>query len=132
MDWLINLKKFLILVFMFTFILIPVNTNAQINLPGQDLICGGECPLISGDFNFDREGIFSFLIALARLLTFLGVALCILMFVWAGIQFIIGKAEEAQKSIVNAIIGLVVIVLAYTAVNLIVNLLSGDFITLNF
>ncbi len=106
-----------------------VSVEAQ-NLPGSEMICGGPCPLIGGDnFEFDREGIFRFIIIIARLLTFIGVGLAVLFFVWGGIQFIIGKDEEAKKAIFNAIIGLVIIILAYTVVVLIINLSTGTIIS---
>jgi ABC-type phosphate transport system permease subunit len=103
---------------------LPLESQA-LALPGEDIICGGPCPLISGNFRFDRDGIVSFLVAISQFLTIIGVGLAVLFLVWSGVLYITGKAEEAQKGILNAIIGLLIIILAYTAVSIIIGLLSG-------
>jgi len=55
-------------------------------------------------------------------------ALAVAYLVWAGIQYIVGGpkgAEAAKQSIINAIIGIVVIVLAYVIINAAVGLVGG-------
>jgi len=56
-------------------------------------------------------------------------ALAVAYLIWAGIQYITGGpkgAEAAKQSIINAIIGIVVIVLAYVIISAVVNLLGGS------
>jgi hypothetical protein len=110
----------------------PLQGNAQgLGLPGEDVICGGPCPLISGDFRFDRNGIVRFLIAISRFLTIVGVGLAVLFLVWSGVLYITGKDEDAKKGILNAIIGLLIIILAYTLVTVLINILSGASINIS-
>jgi amino acid permease len=61
----------------------------------------------------------------ARFLTYIGVGLAVLFFVIAGIQYIIGRGEEGKNNLITTFIGLIVIILAYTAVNIIVQLLQS-------
>ena len=54
-------------------------------------------------------------------------ALAIIYLIWAGIQYITGAgggAEAAKKQIINAVIGIIVIVLAYAIVTAVINLIS--------
>lgn len=118
----------LILLFGFVGIFGSVSTEAATLTPSRELICGGSCPLFDSDFNFTIENLARFIVSIARFLTFLGVLLAVFFLVFAGIQFIIGKEEEAKENIRTTLIGLVIIIIAYTAVSLIVSLLQGNFL----
>ena len=121
-----NLLKIGIFSLLFLILLIPISVKAQSQLtPDKDQICGGPCPLIDTEFNGDSDSLFSFVIFFARFLTYIGVGLAVLFFVIAGIQYIIGRGEEGKNNLITTFIGLIVIILAYTAVNIIVQLLQS-------
>jgi hypothetical protein len=94
--------------------------------PSGDTICGGPCPLFDGDFEFDRDSIAIFLIAFSQFLTFVGVALAVVFLVFAGIQYIFGREEDAKKNIITTLIGLVIIIVAYTFVFILANFLQSN------
>jgi len=121
---------FSLIIAFFAFSFVPLPVSAQISeiLPTSDMICGGPCPLIDGDFEFDQEGLFRFIISISTFLTFLGIGLSVIIIVWSGLKYIIGKDEDARKGIYSALIGLVIIILAYTAVNLVVQALQGNLV----
>ena len=55
-------------------------------------------------------------------------AIAVIYLIWAGIQYITGGAKGAQTAkdaIVNAIIGIVVILLAYVIVNAVIDAVVG-------
>jgi|GEM_PF-7056304 len=112
-------------------ILLPINAFAQSTnrvVPTKDQICGGSCPLIDSDFVPTSEGVFRFIIFFARFLTYVGVGLVVLFFVFAGLQFIVGQSENAKQNLITTFIGLIVIIVAYTIVNFIAQTLAnGDF-----
>lgn len=121
----------LILIVSFSF-LTPLNVSAQSGsnrfVPSKSEICGGSCPVIDSEFTPTSEGIFRFIIFFARFLTYVGVGLAVLFFVFAGLQFIVGQSEKARQNLVTTFIGLVVIIVAYTIVTLISQTLAnGDF-----
>ncbi len=139
MSMLKNLFKlfstFLIVFVLFLGIL-PVTTNATTQYaqltPSSDAICGGPCPLIDGSFDFTQQGLVNFILSFARFLTFIGVALAVLFMVFAGVQYIFGKSEDAKQNIISTLIGLVIIIVAYTFVVIVSSLLQsnvlGDFL----
>ncbi len=120
-----NLLKIVIFGLLFAVFLSPISANAQSLTPSKDQICGGPCPLIDTEFDGDSDSLFSFVIFFARFLTYIGVGLAVLFFVIAGIQYIVGKSEEGKNNLITTFIGLIVIILAYTAVNIIVQLLQN-------
>lgn len=120
-----NLLKIVIFGLLFAVFLSPVSVNAQSLTPSKDQICGGPCPLIDTEFQGDSDNLFNFVIFFARFLTYIGVGLAVLFFVIAGIQYIVGKSEEGKNNLITTFIGLIVIILAYTAVNIIVQLLQN-------
>lgn len=112
--------------------LAPISVLAQTTpnryVPSKSQICGGSCPLIDSDFNPTSEGVFRFIIFFARFLTYVGVGLAVLFFVFAGLQFIVGQSENAKQNLITTFIGLIVIIVAYTVVNIIAQTLAdGDF-----
>lgn len=121
-----NLLKVGIFGMLFMVFIMPISVHAQSSLtPSKDQICGGPCPLVDAEFNGDSDSLFSFVISFARFLTYIGVGLAVLFFVIAGIQYIIGRSEEGKSNLITTFIGLIVIILAYTAVNIIVQLLQN-------
>jgi hypothetical protein len=119
----------LLVILNLVFLSLPVTTFAQTTsriAPSRSVICGGPCPLVDTDFRADKDSVLSFIVAFARFITFIGVGLAVLFIVWSGIQFIIGRGEDAKKNLISTIIGLVVIIIAYTVVSIIVGLLQGN------
>jgi hypothetical protein len=115
-----------------TSIFAPVLVSAQSSgnryVPSKSQICGGACPVIDSEFVPTSDGIFRFIIFFARFLTYVGVALAVLFFVFAGLQFIVGQSENAKQNLITTFIGLIVIIVAYTIVNIIAQTLAnGDF-----
>lgn len=67
------------------------------------------------------------LIKVANFLLGLAGAIAIVYLIWAGIQYITGGAKgagAAKDAVVNAIIGIVIIVLSYVIINTVVGLLA--------
>ena len=126
---LFEISGIFLLVLNLVFLSLPINvfaaTNSQI-APSKSVICGGPCPLIDTEFKADKDSVLAFIVSFARLITFIGVGLAVLFLVWSGVQFIIGRGEDAKKNLISTIIGLVVIIVAYTVVSLIVGLLQGN------
>jgi hypothetical protein len=91
-----------------------------------DIICqGGDCLDFGGRLD-GPEGIVFALIQIAALLTYLAVGLSVLMIVIGGIFFIsdLGGGDRADKGkaiIKNALIGLLIAILAYTVISFLVN-----------
>jgi Type IV secretion system pilin len=113
-------------------LLLPVSVSAQSTnlVPSKQVICGGSCPLIDGDFNPSRDGIANFIISIARFLTYVGGALTVLFLVYGGLLILTDlgggkRAEAGWNCIKTSIIGLVIIIVAYTAVSFIGSFLNG-------
>lgn len=113
---------------------LPVEVSAQ-TLPGEDMICDGECPLFNpetvGELN--RESLAVLIISLAQFITFIVGALAVLFIVLGGLMYTIDggggkRAEQGKKMAVNAIIGLVLSVAAYGAIAYLSSVLQSDLI----
>jgi hypothetical protein len=112
-----------------------VLTHAQLT-PDRDSLCpNGNCP-VTGDNDFsntDQDTIVTFIIGIAQFLTFISVALAILFMVYGGIRYITaGNAdgnEAGKKILINATIGLIVAIVAYTVVSVISGLVQGDLLS---
>jgi hypothetical protein len=133
-----NLKNIFLGLFLFTitlgafsFITSDISVSAQL-VPGGDVICGGEgCPIVGdADIDASQENLVAILINAARFLTFVGVGLAVLFMVWGGIRYITAGssdgAENAKKILINATIGLVVSIVAFTVVTILAGFLSGN------
>ena len=93
-----------------------VSASAQIALPN---VCpAGGCPVIGNKTfsNYRKEEVAALIISVANLLTYFVGALAVLMIVFGGILMIVGRGDAGWMMIKNAIIGLVVAVLAYSVV----------------
>lgn len=118
-------------IFLLLFGFFPVNTLAQGYIPSKDNICGGPCPLIDTTFTPTKETIAVFIISLARFITYIAGALAVLFLVIAALTIMTdsgdGKRSKAGwANIRSTIIGLVIVIVAYTIVALIGNLIQGD------
>lgn len=120
------------IVFSFT---VTIFGSAQNLVPGGEVICpGGNCPLIGSNYNAlrqaDQNTVVRFLINVARFLTFISVGLSVLFMVYGGLRFIVAGnsegSEAGKKTLKNATIGLVVSIVAFTAVTIISNILQGN------
>ncbi|RLC37275.1 hypothetical protein DRH29_02530 [candidate division Kazan bacterium] len=68
------------------------------------------------------------LYGIANWLLVIAGALAIIYLIWAGIQYITGVgggADAAKKQIINAVIGIIIIVLAYAIVTAVISLVGG-------
>ncbi|NJK71432.1 hypothetical protein HC766_01310 [Candidatus Gracilibacteria bacterium] len=113
-----------------------VGLEAQ-DIPGRDVLCGGDsCPVTgSSDFDdADQNTIASFIINVASFITFIVGALAVLFLVYGGFLFVVNpgggdeNAKKGQTIVRNAIIGLIIAIVAYSIVNLIGNLVQGEFV----
>lgn len=101
-------------------------------VPDREALCDGPCPVTGatdvGTVNQNR--LVEIIINVARFLTFVGVGLSVLFMVWGGIRFITaGGADgstEGKNTLRNATIGLVVSIVAFTVVNILASILSGN------
>jgi len=106
-------------------------TNSDLT-PSRTVICrGANCPVTgSQDFkNSDRNSVVRIIIDIARFITFVAVGLAILFMVWGGIRYITGGEDGAtsgKKLLINATIGLIIAIVAYTIVNIIAGLVTGN------
>ncbi|MEM1312121.1 MAG: hypothetical protein AAGF07_01520 [Patescibacteria group bacterium] len=117
-------------------LLLPVVVEAQSVqntnfIPSSEIICGGSCPLIDGDFNPTADSIANFILSLARFLTFVGGALTVLFIVYGGLLVMtdFGGGERSKAGwncIKTSIVGLVIIIVAYTVVAFIGSFLTGS------
>lgn len=119
------------LIFIFSLISVgfslPALAQSSGSLPTKDQICGGPCPLVDAEFgSLNQTGLFAFILSIARFLTYIGVGVAVLWLVLTGFQFIIGQRDAAKKNIIAILTGLVVIIVAYTVVNILVSLLQSN------
>ena len=104
------------------------------DLTANELICqqtGQNC----SDFDQleSEAGIVIFLIGIASFLTFIAGGVAVVFMVWGGMLYITAngdteKIDKGKSILVNASMGLVITIIAYTIVVIINNLASGDFL----
>jgi TrbC/VIRB2 pilin len=83
-------------------------------IPSRQIICGGRCPFFDGNFNFtSRQEIATFIISFARFLTYLAVPVAIIMIIYSAFRLLVGGLDNF-KPFLNIVIGLAIIILAYT------------------
>jgi hypothetical protein len=111
--------------------LVSAPTFAADLTPSSDTLCGGGCAGINpSNIQGGRNGIVGFIITIAQILTFIFAAVAVLFLVWGGVQYITSSGDSdriknAKATILNAIIGLIVTIVAYAIVGVISNLLKG-------
>ena len=110
-------------------------TNAATGslLPKDDIICDNSaCGLgNSTSVGTGKDGIVTTIISIARILTYITGALAVLFVVYGGLRYLTAQDEkgagDARVIIRNAIVGLVIAVVAYSIVSIVSGLLSGSF-----
>jgi hypothetical protein len=118
----------------------PVDALAQngIRLPGSNELCrGSDCPggINDGNTNSltDQDGIVQLLTSIAQFLTFIAGGIAVLFMVWGGILFITAngntdRVEKGKNILINASVGLIIAIIAYSIVVIISNIASGNFL----
>jgi hypothetical protein len=130
-NLILQLQKFGAAMFLLL-LLLPVSVSAQSNnlIPTKETICGGRCPVIDSDFNPSSDSIANFIISIARFLTYIGGALTVLFVVYGGLLILTDlgggkRAEAGWNCIKTSLIGLVIIIVAYTVVSFIGSFLNN-------
>lgn len=84
--------------------------------PSKNIICGGKCPLFDpANLRINsREDIVTFIINIAKILSYVAVPIAVIMIIYTGITAILGINKEPLKSIITILIGLAIVILAYT------------------
>lgn len=109
------------------------NVYASSIVPDSSKICpDGKCAVNVQDAN--KGTIVSVIISIAQYATYVIVAISILFLVYGGFLYVTDNgsgdsAKKGQKVLVNAIIGLVIAILAYTIVSVVSNLVAGTQLT---
>jgi TrbC/VIRB2 pilin len=84
-------------------------------IPSRQIICGGKCPFFDGTFNFgSKTDITNFIIAFARLLTYIAVPIAVIMLIYTGFRILVGAEDKPLNAVINIFIGLGIVILAYT------------------
>ena len=123
-----------LLVLTFSTLLVVPSYAQTSTIPSNAQLCGTSgCPLVSDPTQVkgDQNRLAGFIIGIARFLTFVGAAVATLALVYGGILYVTdngdGKGAEKGKTIlINSVIGLVVVIVAYTIVGVVGNLVQGN------
>ena len=102
----------------------PVNSPIA---PSKNIICGGKCPLFDpSNLRINsREDIVTFIINIAKILSYVAVPIAVIMIIYTGITAILGINKEPLKSIVTILIGLAIVILSYTVTSGFSDVLTG-------
>ena len=89
----------------------------------------------NGGFSSITANPLAFIAWVIRILLYLAGAVAVLFVIIGGYQYMTSggneeTAEKGRKTLINAIIGIVIIILSYVIVNVIVNLVSGNGLSL--
>jgi hypothetical protein len=96
-----------------------------------DLCNGASCPVINpANVSGGKDGIVKLIIQIAQLATFIFAAVAVLFLVWGGVQYVTsggddGRVKNAKNTILYAIIGLIITIVAYAVVGVISGLLTS-------
>ncbi len=104
-----------------------VALGAQTFLIGKLALAAPSFPVIDPVSAGDETKIIDVIEKVVNFLLILAGALAVAYLIWAGIQYITGGAkgeENAKKAIINAVIGVIIIVLSYVIVNAAINLVQ--------
>jgi hypothetical protein len=129
---LISLVVFILMVVSLSSVsVLAQSTKSRELIPGKQTICGGKCPLVDTDFAFTKENIASFILSIARFLTYISAALAVLFIVYGAFLIVVDdgsgtRSGKGWKTIRSSIIGLILVIVAYTVVYFIGNLLQGN------
>jgi len=112
--------------------LTSIQPKAQ-NIP--EVCPNGNCPLIGTNSvdGLDTEAIGQFIIGLAQFLSYIAIAVAVLFLVISGLQLVTDtgdgkRAESAKKNFFTTLIGLVLVIAAFTIVQVLSQFLVGDVI----
>ena len=98
-------------------------------------ICKGAACGVTGGATFDggAQGVVGFLLTVARLITYVVGALAVLFLVYGGVRYLTAQDEkgatDARTVIMNAIIGLIIAIVAFSIVSIVQNLVGGQFLS---
>ncbi len=114
---------------------VPANAQPEVINPCDESDGLGGC--LNGFEQFDRpgsDGPVALILNISRILTFISGAIAVLFIVYAGFLMVTssgdkGRYEDGLKTLKNAIIGLIVAILAYTIVTLVGNVTQSDILT---
>jgi hypothetical protein len=126
----------------FSFILLANFANISIFaaqnslLPSNAVICNTKdsnaCAVTGGgEITGGATGVVGIIIQVAQIVTYISGALAVLFLVYGGVKYLTAdeKGVTAARAIIqNAIIGLIITVIAYSIVSILSGLLSGQFI----
>jgi hypothetical protein len=117
-------------------VMIPSVGFAAVDLPTT---CGGTgqnaCPLLGSDANSDTLGkkdtIANLILRTASFVTYLVGAISVLFLVYGGFLYVTDTGDDksnakAKKILVNAVVGLVIAIVAGTIVAVVGNIVQGD------
>jgi hypothetical protein len=106
-------------------------------IPGRETLCGGKCP-ITGDRSDlgGKTGIGQIILDAASFLTYLVGAISVLFLVYGGFLYVTDTGDDAsnkkaKKILVNAVVGLIIAIVAGTIVAVVGNIVQGDFLSKN-
>lgn len=100
-------------------------------------ICGNSsanCATTGGaSFDGGAQGVVGFLLNIARLVVYLVGAIAVLFLVYGGIMYLTAggddaKVKAARSIITNAVIGLIVAIVAFSIVTIVQGLVGGQFL----
>jgi type IV secretory pathway VirB2 component (pilin) len=104
-------------------------SNNRPLVPDKSIICpNGRCPLFDpSSFKINsREDIVQFIINIAKILTYIAVPIAVIMIIYTGITAIFGIEKNPLAAIVRILIGLAVVILAYTLTSGFSDVLTGS------
>ncbi len=125
----------LIAIFAFSLVVAPSVSATEVKIPGVTELCGGSCPVTGAtegsSFIGGRGSIASFILNIAKFLTYIAGAVAVLFLVYGGFLIIVDNGDEARskkgkKILFNALYGLIITIIAYTIVNFISGLTSTN------
>jgi len=132
-----KLSVFVFLALSLVGLMLPSQAYAQGRggfIPDSTRLCGGNpCPVIANPESVegDRNSLANLIIGIARFVTFVVGAVAVLFLVYGGVLFVTdnGDGNSAKKGklvLINAVIGLIIAIVAYTIVGLVGNVVQGD------
>ncbi len=135
----------LIAIFAFSLVVAPsvsaassTAANGTVSLPSRSELCGSNCPVTGSatgsqflGTNGSQNNIATFILNIAKFLTYIAGAVAVLFLVYGGFLIIVDNGDEARskkgkKILFNALYGLIITIIAYTIVNFISGLTSTN------
>ena len=107
---------------------------AGTTLSSTEICTGSACGITGGATTFDggAQGVVKIILTIARLVTYIVGALAVLFLVFGGIRYLTAQDEkgagDARTVIMNAVIGLIIAIVAFSIVSIVSNLVTGTFL----